>query len=376
MRRLAAILPILLTLCVCLCAFVAVGGLVAVPARAANAFGPPAANLSPSLRLYYGALLLLQEEALTRPTDPSGVEQTFLVQPGDSAGEVIANLQAAGLLADAAVFRAYLLYSGLDKQMRAGRYQLSPAMPPLIIARMIGDPTLGKVPFQVLPGWRIEEIASALPTSGLAITPQEFLAAAASPPGDFAFTNNLPASASLEGFLFPDVYYFSRTVSVDGFIGGILENFTRQLTPEIQQGFFQQDLDLYDGIILASIVQREAMLEEEMPVIASVFLNRLAIGMPLESDPTVQYALGYNAVQAVWWTNPLSAADVDYDSPYNTYIYPQLPPGPIANPGLAALRAAAFPAQTPYYFFRAACDGSGRHNFAEDYQAHLANECP
>jgi UPF0755 protein len=135
-------------------------------------------------------------------------------------------------------------------------------------------------------------------------------------------------------------------------------------------------LNLYKGVILASIVSREAIVEDEMPLIASVFYNRLNGGEKLETDPTVQYALGYNEAQGTWWTNPLSAADLLFDSPYNTYLYPGLPPGPISNPGLAALRAVAFPAQTPYKYFRAACDGSGRHLFAETFEEHLGNACP
>jgi UPF0755 protein len=127
---------------------------------------------------------------------------------------------------------------------------------------------------------------------------------------------------------------------------------------------------------LASIVERESIDASEMPLIASVFLNRLAIGMNLDADSTAQYALGYNEGQNTWWTNPLGASDLQVESPYNTYRFPGLPPGPIANPGLNALRAVAFPAQTPYYYFRAACDGSGKHLFAETYAEHLQNACP
>jgi UPF0755 protein len=97
--------------------------------------------------------------------------------------------------------------------------------------------------------------------------------------------------------------------------------------------------------------------------------------MNLESDPTVQYALGYNLEQGTWWTNPLSGADLDFDSLYNTYQVPGFPPGPISNPSLNALRAVAFPAQTPYYYFRARCDNSGLHNFAETFEQHLNNGC-
>jgi len=111
-------------------------------------------------------------------------------------------------------------------------------------------------------------------------------------------------------------------------------------------------------------------------MIASVFLNRMAINMKLDSDPTVQYAAGYQEGRGGWWTNPLSLADLQIDSPYNTYIYNGLPPGPISSPSLAAMQAVATPAQSPYYYFRAACDGSGRHNFARTFEEQVQNACP
>jgi UPF0755 protein len=98
--------------------------------------------------------------------------------------------------------------------------------------------------------------------------------------------------------------------------------------------------------------------------------------MQLESDPTVQYGLGYNSLQQTWWTNPLSTDDLSVNSPYNTYLNAGLPPGPIAEPGLSALQAVAFPAETPYYYFRAKCDGSGKHNFAATLEEQYANACP
>lgn len=174
----------------------------------------------------------------------------------------------------------------------------------------------------------------------------------------------------------PAAYTFDRHVSLNDFILTILNEFDDQVTRDIRDGFRQQGLTLAQGITLASIVQREAMVEDEQPMIASVFLNRLRNDMRLESDPTTQFALGYHSEQKTWWTNPLSAADLDIDSPYNTYIYKGLPPGPISNPGISAIQAVAFPAQTDYFFFRARCDGSGRHNFAETYQEHLQNACP
>ena len=118
------------------------------------------------------------------------------------------------------------------------------------------------------------------------------------------------------------------------------------------------------------------MQAEEQPIIASVFLNRLSIGMRLETDPTVQYAIGLNPATGSWWKSPLALVDLQVDSPYNTSKINGLPPGPIASPALSALQAVAYPAQTPYYFFRARCDGSGLHLFAETFEGHLQNACP
>jgi UPF0755 protein len=180
----------------------------------------------------------------------------------------------------------------------------------------------------------------------------------------------------LEGFLFPDTYDLSRNINVDDFIKTILDRFEEQVTPEIRQGFSRQGLNLEEGITLASIIQREAMVDEELPIIASVFYNRLGKGMKLDSDPTVQYALGYDKTNKTWWTNPLSLDDLKVDDQYNTYLNKGLPPGPIDSPGIAALKAVAFPASTPYYYFRAACDNSGRHVFSETFDEHLNKACP
>ena len=111
-------------------------------------------------------------------------------------------------------------------------------------------------------------------------------------------------------------------------------------------------------------------------MIASVFYNRMGINMRLQTDPTVQYALGYDAARGTWWTNPLSLADLRVDSPYNTYLHPGLPPGPISNPSLAALQAVAAPAKSNYYYFQARCDKSSLHNFAETLEQHQQNNCP
>lgn len=360
----------------CLLALLTLIVTLSIPQRAFQVFGPPSPRLGYVQRLYYATSLILRELSLTQPANPQGEARPFRVEPGEPTSSVIQRLYQDGLISDPQAFRDYLLYSGLDTTLQAGAYRLSPAMSAIEIAQALQDPTPSHVTFRILPGWRMEEVAAALPTSGLNISPDLFLSAAQRPPQGFAFAAQLPPQASLEGFLFPDTYTLTRTLTTDGFLGVILRNFTAHLTPEIQQGFNRQGLDLYQGVTLASIVQREAMREDEMPLIASVFINRLRAGMKLDADPTVQYALGFNAAQKSWWTNPLSREHLNLDSPYNTYRYPGLPPGPISNPGLSALKAVASPAQTPYYYFRAACDGSGRHVFAATFEEHVRNACP
>jgi len=305
--------------------------------------------------------------------NPSGGEQPFPIDIGESVNSIATRLQQAGLLRDAASFRDYLVYSGLDTSIQAGSYQLSPAMSAIDIARELQDATSSEVTFVILPGWRMEEIAASLSTSGLPVTSEEFLNAAQTPPSDFDF---LAGAKSAEGFFYPDSYILSRATSAEKILDEFIRNFALHLAREVQNGFEKQGLTVYQAVTLASIVEREAVKDEEKPLIASVYLNRLRIEMKLDADPTVQYALGYDIVEGTWWKNPLSLDDLKFNSPFNTYAYVGLPPAPIANPSLESLQAVAFPAETTYYFFRAKCDRSGFHEFTETFKEHLANSCP
>lgn len=344
-----------------------------IPSRAARLYGPPSPSLSLPQRVQYSALLLWYDGLLTQPLDTSGAEQPFTIEIGESVDSVANHLQSVGLIRDAESFRSYLIYSGLDTSIQAGEYQLSTAMSALDIAHELQDATPEDVTFVVLPGWRVEEIAGSLSTSGLPITYDEFVSAAKTPPREFDF---LKGASTVEGFLYPDSYIFSRSISsAEEMIAEMLRNFAAHLTPGLRNGFEQQGLTVYQAVTLASMVEREAVHEEEQAQIASVYLNRFKIGMKLDADPTVQYAIGYNFLQQTWWTNPLTLLDLQVNSLYNTYKYEGLPPTPIANPSLAALRAVAFPAETPYLFFRARCDGSGFHEFSKTFDEHLQNGC-
>lgn len=345
---------------------------VYIPSSAARTYGAPSHALSLSQRIQYSALLLWYDGTLTRPLDIIGGEQTFTVNPDESVSSIASRLEEEGLIRDAGALRSYLIYSGLDTTIQSGDYTLSTTMSAIEIARELQDATPAEVTFVILPGWRMEEIAASLPTSGLSITPEEFLAAAqTSYEYDF-----LQSADTTEGFLFPDTYIVPRDVTVDLFVNGLLRNFGLHLTSDIVNEYERAGLTIYQAVTLASLVEREAIHEEEKPLIASVYLNRYGINMKLDADPTVQYALGYNETQQTWWTSPLALMDLQVDSPFNTYLYVGLPPTPIANPGMESLRAVAFPAQTNYLYFRAKCDDSGYHDFSETFDEHLANGCP
>ena len=325
-------------------------------------YGAPSGNLNLKDRIYLTVYLLYFKNDLTLSQTNQEGSILFNVDLGESPLLVSQRLYQDGLVPNPEAFKNFLLYSGLDTQIQAGEFSLNRKSTPVEIARLLQDPTPQTIEFGILPGWRAEEIATALPTSGLGISSQDFL--------------DKVSQEKLEGYLFPGLYNFQRDITNNQMISALMAASDQALSSEIVAGFEKLGLSIRDGVILASIVEREAVVDDEMPLIASVFLNRINAGIKLDADPTVQYALGYNISQGSWWTNPLTAQDLTIDSPYNTYLYKGLPPGPICNPGLNALRAVAFPASTPYFYFRASCDGSGRHSFSETFEEHIQNECP
>lgn len=341
---------------------------VFIPGRAARLYGPPSQNLGISQQIKYSARLLWHDGLLTTPANPSGGAQSFAVGEGESVLSIAQRLAQSGLIRDTNAFLDYVIYAGLDISIQAGEYQLSAAQSIIDVARTMQDATPSDVQFVVLAGWRMEEVAASLPTSGLDSTPEQFLRSARRPL-PFAF---MAGASTNEGFLFPDSYILPRTTNAEELVAALVRNFAQHLTEDLQDGFDRQGLTTYQAVTLASLIERESIQEEEMPLIASVFLNRLNAGWRLQSDPTVQYAV---STEFDWWPNPLSAFDLDFDSPFNTYLYAGLPPAPIANPSLAALRAVAEPAVSSYFFFRARCDNSGYHNFAVTFDEHIANGC-
>ncbi|MEW6178327.1 MAG: endolytic transglycosylase MltG [Chloroflexota bacterium] len=350
--------------------------IVQIPRWAEARYGFASSRLSEVDRYWYSVKLLIHHNDLSLPLNPQTSPRKFIIQSGETAEQVAIRLQQEGFIRNYEAFRDYMVYSGLDTQIQAGEYEINPAWSAIEIGHHLLDATPEEITFVILAGWRLEEIAAALPTSGLQITPEEFLQFVYNPPAGWHPAGEESASLSLEGYLFPGEYRFRRDAGIREVVNSFLERFNEEVNAGLREAFARQGLTLHEAVTLASIVHREGVIEEERPMIASVFFNRLRGGVKLDADPTVQYALGFNAKQNTWWTNPLSRDDLLIDSPYNTYIYAGLPPGPICNPSLSALEAVAFPAESPYFYFRARCDGSGRHSFAKTFEEHLQNACP
>ena len=322
--------------------------------------------------------LMSQQEALDRPIGTDATPIRFEVAPGDTPRIIAQKLVSAGLIADVELFMDYVRAEGLDVQLEAGTFFLYRTESTRQIANALTDSASSQFTFSILEGERLEEIAFNRIDGNrfFGFTGADFFALVGpGAPQDPAFAQavGLPAGASLEGFLFPDTYQLPAAITPLLLRDILTDQFLQRIGTEIPQAAQQQGLTIYQVVTLASIIQREAVRVDEMPAIASVYRNRLAIGMKLDADPTVQYGIGFR--NGSWWPQITVQDYQGVLSPYNTYRSTGLPPGPIASPGMSAIRAALFPTQSDYYYFRARCDGSGYHTFARTFEEHLANAC-
>lgn len=296
---------------------------------------------------------------LDRPVAPPE-RQVVEIPPGASFARVAEDLAAADVIADARLFRLLARRHKADQRIKAGEYAFEKAATPEEILNRLLAGEVVRYPFTVPEGWTIRDIAARLEGEGRG-SAETFLRLAQSTENRERLKIDGP---SLEGYLFPETYQLTRDMDEQALIEAMVKEFHRRLTPEILAGAKERGLDRNELVILASIVQKEAGNREEMPLIASVFHNRLAIRMPLQADPTVIYGIED-------FDGNLTRRHLQTTTPYNTYRIPGLPLGPIANPGEEALRAVAFPAQSDYYYFVA--KGDGTHVFSKTLAEHNAN---
>lgn len=316
---------------------------------------------------------------IRRPAGTSDQPVEFIVESGDSTSAVATKLSAEGLVRQPLFFTLLVRMQGLDGQLQAGRYILRPDMTMGEIITALQNSRVEEIQVTIVEGSRLDEIAEQIGALGLTDVDQEtFLATArngaAFQPEHFLLST-LPSGASLEGYLFPDTYRFAVTASVTEVVETMLDRFDEQYAT-FEKEIQVSGASVHQIVTMASIVQREAVREDEMGKIAAVFWNRLKPeflgetgGGKLQADPTVQYVLGQ---RGNWWPklDTLSVEEISsISSPYNTRATPGLPPGPIASPGLDSLRAAAAPdTSATYLYFVASCTDPGAHNFAATFE--------
>lgn len=305
------------------------------------------------------------------PATTPGPAVRVRIDPGESPEEIGQRLEDMAVIDSAAQFEVLVALMGYDRMLQAGEYEFDQHTPALQAVYRIRMGQLSPRLVTVVEGWRLEETADAVAAQG--VSRDEFLAAAKVGTYDYPFLAGLAEGDSLEGYLFPATYPVGSLDKPEDIVRRMLDAFQQNVPAEVEQKAADLGLTLHEAVTLASIIEREARVPEERPVMAQVFLSRLRLGMPLEADPTVQYAIATPESVRLYgyWKQGLTRSDLEAASPYNTYRFRGLPPGPICSPGLDSILAAVNPADTNYLYFVARPDGS--HAFAETLDEHLKN---
>ncbi len=288
------------------------------------------------------------------------VEQFVEIPPGAGSKAIGERLVSAGVIRDTATYRLALWLSGKARHLKAGEYRFDRPATPAAVIDTIARGDVFVVPVTFPEGLTIAEMAKVFEAHGFGPA-SAFLEAA----GDGSLVHHLdPSARTLEGYLFPETYTLSRHTDAPRLVRLMVERFEHVFTADFKRAAEARGLSVHEVVTIASIVEKETARADERPLVAGVYENRLRIGMGLQCDPTVIYALQ----RAGTYTGNLRRDDLAFDSPYNTYRYRGLPPGPIAAPGKASLAAALHPADTDYLYFVSRNDGS--HEFSRTLESH------
>jgi len=289
----------------------------------------------------------------------------FEVTQGEGASSIANRLEEVGLVRDRLAFRTLSALLGWNGQLKVGKYEMSPGLSTWSILHRIGRGEVLKISVTIPEGYTLGQIETLLVEKGLA-TKASFDQAVSSADvaGEFPF---LPAKRSrfiqpYEGILFPDTYFFEETATAETIVRTMARRTVAVFTPELLARAQELGLTPLEVLTLASIIEKEASRAEERPIVSSVYHNRLRVGIKLDACPTVRYVINKPPEK------PLLFKDLEVISPYNTYNNAGLPPGPICSPGLAAIQAALYPAESDYYYFVAKNDGS--HYFSRTLEEH------
>lgn len=321
----------------------------------------------------YGAWVWAQQRLATPYADHEGTVE-LTVEPGMGATRILERLRAHGVIRDTWLARRYLIHVLDDPPLQAGEYRFEgPLTTPEALDKLIRGEVV-TYPATVIEGLTLEETAAALDAAGFG--PRAALIDEMRDPSRIRDLD--PRAENLEGYLFPDTYRFARTTTPAEVVDALVANFRRRFGDGFAaRGIARPDTDkaaetphartLRDVVILASIVEKEVLRDEERPIVAGVYANRLRRGIALYADPTVIFAKKLEGT----WDGNLRRPDLRMKSPYNTYVHGGLPPGPIASPGAASLEAARAPADVPYLYFVSRNDGT--HVFARTLAEHNRN---
>jgi len=291
------------------------------------------------------------------PLNPAGETKIFKVEKGDSAKVIAENLKNAGLIKNPFLFRLYVFLALSQYSLKSGEYELSSKMP----IRDIGDTLVlgetNEVVITIPEGFSLKQVEDRLVGAGLA-KQNELInyRPEADPPLADKFSKDVPPilsdkpkSASLEGYLFPDSYRFFKDAPLSDIAGKMVGNLNDKLTPDLKTAIKNSSYSTYEILTMASLIEKEIPKDSDRAIIAGILWKRLKAKMPLQVDATLVYITGRNEIYE---------ADKKINSPYNTYLYRGLPKGPIANPGLSAIKAAIFPETSPYWYYLSAKDGT------------------
>ncbi len=297
-------------------------------------------------------------------------QKEFIIQSGETVEQIATDLEDNNLIIGKDFFKIYVWQEKIASKLQAGTYNLSPSMKISEIANLLagGKIKSNEISVTIPEGFAVKDIDKRLVEKGV-IKENDFI--------NFNENNNLdlsryeflkdkPSGASFEGYYFPDTYIYFNDSSIEDIAKKMLDNFNKELTQELRDEIKRQNKTIFETIVLASIIEKESGNSEDMKKIAGVFQNRLDVGKAPESDATINYITNSGRTRPTY-------EDLKIDSPYNTYKYAGLPPGPISNPGIEAIKAAIYPEKTDYFFFLTRKD-DGKAVFSKTYDEHLANK--
>ncbi len=305
---------------------------------------------------------------LLDPVDPSGKSSNVLVRipPRSSTDQIAAMLEQQGMIRDDRAFRLYARFHNLDNRIQAGYYLLNASMSAEEILNILVRGKTASKSFTIPEGYTLKQITESLAAKGFIREPL-FKDLLVNGQFNYAFLKDLPrGDRRLEGYLFPETYNIGLDSTEKDILNVMLDGMNRQIKEiQLEEKAKAMNLTLHQAVTIASMIEREARVDKDRTLISSVIHNRLKAGMRLQIDATVEYALGGHREKIYY-------KDLEVDSPYNTYKFNGLPPGPIASPGRESLLAAVNPAQTKYLYYVAKPDGS--HAFSETLAEHNANK--